>query len=309
MATDSGLPASRPIAVIGATGTQGRSVLTALLTTEHSVRALTRSPDKLCDLSAAHANLSAVETDISDPGSLSFGLLGAWALFVNTFSDYSQPAGTEEALLRGIVDAAEESEVKWLVMSVLPSGVPARAYEEKARAMQYAREVARKGRIRPIFVQMGWYMTGFSGYMKPEVNAVDGVTEFRWSTIREDTLLPLVDPEDLGPVVRAILENPEEWADVEVPVVGDVLTIPQVAQIYSDVTQRPARAVFADHVPQESIPQWVERHRAYRDYGYFPQYLGRESEIPRLARRLHPGMKTLPEWLGQFVSNSERHDA
>ena len=35
---------------------------------------------------------------------------------------------------------------------------------------------------------MGWYMTGFSGYMKPVVNPTDGVIEFRWSTITEHTL-------------------------------------------------------------------------------------------------------------------------
>ncbi|GJF00695.1 NAD(P)-binding protein [Phanerochaete sordida] len=300
------LAASQPIAVIGATGTQGLAVLTALLATAHPVRALTRSPHKLAGLAAAHANLAVVETDIGDPGSLSFGFLGAWALFVNTRSDYALPAGSEEALLRGIVDAARESEVRWLVMSVLPEGVPARAYEEKARAMRYAREVAVKGRIEPIFVQMGWYMSGFSGYMKPVVHSVDGVTEFRWSTITPDTLFPLVDSADLGLVVRAILDSPEEWADVEVPVVGDVLTIPQVARIYSEVTGQPARAVFVDHVPQESIPQWVARHSAYRDAGYFPKYVGRESEIPTLARKLVPEMKSFAEWLKQsgFVASA-----
>lgn len=39
---------------------------------------------------------------------------------------------------------------------------------------------------------MGWYMTGFSSYMKPVVNPADGFTEFRWSTINEGTLcMPL----------------------------------------------------------------------------------------------------------------------
>ena len=117
----------------------------------------------------------------------------------------------------------------------------------------------------------------------------------------------MVDPTDLGPVVRAILDNPAEWADAEVPVVGEVLTIPQVARIYSEVTGKPARAVFVDHVPQESIPQWVARHSAYRDTGYFPKYVGRESEIPTLARKLVPEMKSIAEWLKEsgFVAGAE----
>ena len=143
-------------------------------------------------------------------------------------------------------------------------------------------------------------MTGFSGYMKPVVNPIDGVAEFRWSTITERTLckysfpplyrkifltsrilVPLIDPADLGPVVRALLATPEAWDGAEVPVVGDVLTIPQVAEIYTEVTGNPARAVFVAHVPQEGIPQWTERHRAYRDGGYFPKYVGREQEAAR----------------------------
>ena len=146
--------ASQPIAIIGATGTQGRSVLTALLSTDHPIYALTRSPTKLHDLALTHPKLSVIETDIADPGSLSLALVGVWALFVNTLSDYTKPEGTEERLLRGIVDAAAEAGVEWLVMSTLPEGVPARAYEEKARAAAYAREVAQKGRVKPIFVQV-----------------------------------------------------------------------------------------------------------------------------------------------------------
>lgn len=149
--------ASQPIAIIGATGTQGRSVLAALLETEHPVYALTRSPAKLHDLSIAHQSLKVIETDIADPGSLRSGLVGVWALFVNTLSDYSKLEGTEEAMLRGIVDAAYESGVEWLVLSALPEGVPARAYEEKARAMKYARETAGKGKIKPIFVHVGLF--------------------------------------------------------------------------------------------------------------------------------------------------------
>lgn len=128
-------------------------MLNALLQTAHPVYALTRTPAKLA--SRTEPTLTVVETDTTDPGALSFGLLGAWALFVNTRSDYAAPAGTEERVLRGIVDAAAEAQVQYVVLSVLPEGVPARAYVEKARAMRYAREVAARTALKPIFVQVG----------------------------------------------------------------------------------------------------------------------------------------------------------
>lgn len=172
---------------------------------------------------------------------------------------------------------------------------------------------------------MGWYMTGFSTYMQPVVNTDDGFVEFRWSTITQQTLcrfsylitlsshstishtVPLVSAAtDLGPVVSAILEDPDKWVNTEVPVVGDVLTIPQVAAVYSNVTGQPARAVFVDHIPQESLPSWVERHSGYRDVGYFPKYSGREQDIPLLARQLYPGMKTFEQWLRETGYDAKR---
>lgn len=97
--------------------------------------------------------------------------------------------------------------------------------------------------------------------------------------------------------MKAILDNPEKWVNIEIPVVGDILTIPQVAEAYTRVTGQAARAVFVDHVPQEAIPQWINRHRGYREAGYFPKYVGREQEIPVMARELFPGMKTFEQWL------------
>lgn len=146
--------ASQTVAIIGSTGTQGSSVLHSLLDTPHPIRALTRSGAKLQPLVDAHPTLHVQNTDIGDVASLKDGLRGAWALFVNTFSDYSKPEGTEEALLKSIIDAAAESGVEYLILSALPEGMPARAYEEKSRAMKYTRIISKRTSLRPIFVQV-----------------------------------------------------------------------------------------------------------------------------------------------------------
>lgn len=151
--------ATQPIAIIGSTGVQGSGVLNSLLTTPHPVRALTRSAAKLEERVKNHPTLSVIDTDITDPASLKAALTGAWALFVNTFSDYSKPEGTEEALLKSIILAAAQSGVQYLVLSTLPAGMPARAYIEKAKAMEYAREVSRTSTLKPIFVEVSWSYT------------------------------------------------------------------------------------------------------------------------------------------------------
>lgn len=144
------------VAIIGSTGNQGSAVLKSLLDTSYSIVALTRSTSKLESLVASHPQLSAVQTDITEASSLQGALRGMYALFVNTFSDYTEPDGTEEALLRGIVDAALQSGVQYLIMSVLPEGMPARAYIAKSSAMNYAREATAGTSTKPIFVEVSY---------------------------------------------------------------------------------------------------------------------------------------------------------
>lgn len=138
------------ISIIGSTGVQGSGVLKALLgSTSHPVRALTKSPAKL----RPHPHLTPVEIDITNSASLREGLKGSWA-FVNTFSDYSKPEGTEVTLLKSIIDAAVDAGVQYLAMSALPAGMPARAYIEKSTAMEYAKELSMETNLKPIFVQV-----------------------------------------------------------------------------------------------------------------------------------------------------------
>lgn len=146
------LASTQPVAVIGATGIQGSGVVNAMLATNHPVYALTRSAARLQQIH--QPNLTVRDTDITDPSSVRAGLAGVWALFVNTLSDYSKPEGTEERLLKSFVDAAAQSGVEYLVMSVLPADMPSRAYIEKSNAMAYAREVAKKTQLKPIFVHV-----------------------------------------------------------------------------------------------------------------------------------------------------------
>ncbi|KAG0653000.1 Flavin reductase (NADPH) [Hyphodiscus hymeniophilus] len=56
----------RTIALFGATGGTGLSILKNCLSAGHTVRVLARTPSKLSSLSAQHANLHIVQGDISD---------------------------------------------------------------------------------------------------------------------------------------------------------------------------------------------------------------------------------------------------
>ena len=193
------------VSVYGATGQQGLCVVKSLLDT-YKVRALTRSPEKLKDL--AHPNLTVIQVDIDDRATLTAAFQGSWAVFANTFSDYSKPEGTETKLGNRIVDAAVEAGAEWFVWSGCAEGVALQAWEEKAATMQYAREVAKKTGLKNVFVQVcsrdlcwsggscgadsadlvqvGAYMSNFYG-LKPEWNAEDNVVEFKYVEVDDKT--------------------------------------------------------------------------------------------------------------------------
>jgi hypothetical protein len=82
-------PSPETIAVVGALGAQGSSVIEALLssaiTSQWTIRALTSSPD--CDSAKAlqsNANVSIVFCDVNDPKSLSLAFEGCTHIFANT---------------------------------------------------------------------------------------------------------------------------------------------------------------------------------------------------------------------------------
>ena len=133
-----------------ATGKQGLPVLNAMLlqTTLSLTRSISLSKQR------TEPNLTTIEANVTDPNCLNFGLAGVCALFVDTLSDYSQPEGTEERLLNSFIDVAAQSNAEYIVLSVLPEGMPARAYIEKSKAIAYARQVAKNSNLKPIFVQV-----------------------------------------------------------------------------------------------------------------------------------------------------------
>ena len=79
MTTD--MPQSAPVAVLGATGSQGGPVLEALLAAGHQVRAIARTPSKLASLAERRVDTRAV--DLADPDALTRALSGASAVFAH----------------------------------------------------------------------------------------------------------------------------------------------------------------------------------------------------------------------------------
>ncbi|KAF8190669.1 hypothetical protein K438DRAFT_1970967 [Mycena galopus ATCC 62051] len=115
---------SRIVAVLGATGQQGSSVLQRLLKDgTFTPRALTRDPQSEAALKLKQQGAEVVQANTADKASLVNALRGSEAVFVvtlSTFPPYSVEKPSEVTVGKNIIDAAKEVGVKFIVFSSVP---------------------------------------------------------------------------------------------------------------------------------------------------------------------------------------------
>ncbi|WP_433469819.1 NmrA/HSCARG family protein [Spirillospora sp. CA-128828] len=110
------------IAVVGATGAQGGSLVEAIL--EHpesglTVRALTRNPDSEKAKALASRGIEVVRGDAEDPASLQAAFAGAYGAFLVTNFNEHGDAARETAQAKAMADAAKKAGVRHVVWSTL----------------------------------------------------------------------------------------------------------------------------------------------------------------------------------------------
>ncbi|KZT59969.1 NAD(P)-binding protein [Calocera cornea HHB12733] len=202
------------VAVCGATGKQGGSVVNALL--EHggySIRGLTRdlaSPSSQA-LAAKGVDMAAAET--FDKESLVKAFQGAYAVFGMTVSHTEH---SETDLGKNIVDACRANNVPLLVWSSLPSAretsngkyTNVRGFDEKAEVDKY---IASSGQPTVIFQTGGFTENLFTGRQLQQ----DPTSPSKWHVVYPFAAPDLVlacswIEHDMGPSVLAVVDK---WAD------------------------------------------------------------------------------------------------
>ncbi|KAJ2803759.1 hypothetical protein H4S07_004391 [Coemansia furcata] len=249
------------VAVIGATGFQGASVVKALnaLPDQYIVRGVTRSTTsaRVVELKAQYPNVEWVAADLKDPASLRAAFRGVDIVFGNT--NYLQPeifaqvdAGDLDAEYRlgqNMVDAAIAEGVKHFVYSSLESpekiGGPkyrgAHEPEGKHRVEQYIR--SNKDKIAGYFVYAGFYFQNFllSAQWDPSVGSGKEAVVFTYP-LPADVPLPYLDiEEDLGATVALALSDRSEYAGKVLAAVEGDYTPDEITQSFTRNTGVPAR--------------------------------------------------------------------
>ncbi|KAF7377000.1 NmrA domain-containing protein [Mycena sanguinolenta] len=115
---------SRIVAIFGATGQQGSSVVHRLLKDgTFTPRVITRDPNSDSASKLREQGAQVVKADTADKTSLVNALRGSEAIFAVTFSTfppYSPEKPSEITVGKNIIDAAKEVGVKFIVFSSVP---------------------------------------------------------------------------------------------------------------------------------------------------------------------------------------------
>ena len=263
------------IAVIGATGHQGGSVVRALQARrQFKVRALTRNPDKYRGLGD-----EVIKADLNRPDTLRAAFEGAHGVFLVT--NFWEQGTDERAEATAAIRAAKDAGVKHFIWSTLPdvetiSGgkydVP--HFTGKAKIDRIVKEA---GFTNHTFVIAPMYYQGLMAAPALQKHP-DG--SMGWTLPIDPTVrcLHLGDITELGDIVAGAFAHPDEVGNGEyLPLVGDFMSFDEIVQTLN----RQGHKFSFSQVPKEafassSLPGATGIENPF---GYFETYtyLGSDS--------------------------------
>ncbi|KAF7341889.1 NmrA domain-containing protein [Mycena sanguinolenta] len=256
--------ASAPlVAVVGATGVQGGSVIKALSESDkaYRIRGFTRDPTKAAAeiLKKRGVQIVAINLVLENKEEIFKAFAGADYAFLCT--NFWEHGDGEKELSEGkmLVDAAKAAGVKGAIWSGLPAvkKISAGKYSRVAHFDRKAlvAEYGRASGIPFVEVQAGFYATNLLGNFPLLAKEPDGTYALAWP-VRPSTVMPVIDMEhDFGLYIRRVLEVPVFPDGSVVCTTGEDITVPEMARQLSQVTGK--QVVFKQVSAEEAENNFV----------------------------------------------------
>ncbi|KIM73992.1 hypothetical protein PILCRDRAFT_828638 [Piloderma croceum F 1598] len=271
---------TRIATVFGATGTQGSSVVTALLEDGTFIpRAISRNPNSDVSKKLAALGVEVVKADLWDKESIKKALNGSECVFgVTNFFDPSvigaNPSG-EIDQGKYMVDAAKEVGVKFLVWSSLPDtakisngkypGPGIRHFTNKAAIEEYLKASG----LPSATLHLGYYAENLTG-VSPLTKVADGSYELKIPKFQPASTQPFAWVEQaLGVSVLALFKNyqsrKEEILGRVFYVVTARVTFSKLAEIVEKAIGKPVKFISIETCGNEELDEMYQ----YQNDGKF----------------------------------------
>jgi uncharacterized protein YbjT (DUF2867 family) len=296
----------KTIAVIGATGSQGKAVVNALVNEgTYNVRAITRNPEKYSG--EAH---EVAKGDLNDLPSLKDAFKNAYGVFVVT--NFWEGAN-EIAQGKNAIEAAKATGIQHFIWSTLPNveiiskatfDVP--HFTLKARVDDL---IKRAGFQYSTFVQPPFYYQNLVGAISPQLKP-DSSTGWTLPIDPTKKAIHMSDINDLGKVVAGAFLQPGKAGN------GSYLSLATELNSFNDIIEAfktIGKEYSFTQVPPELFSTFFEGAKELAEmFGYFEKYTymgpGSESQI-EAAKKIATGeLVTLAEWIKQNNQESKKEN-
>ncbi|PLB47678.1 HSCARG dehydrogenase [Aspergillus steynii IBT 23096] len=272
------------IAIFGATGQQGRSIVNTLhthsiLSRQFSLRAITRSASSPTALILASQGIEIVEADLDDPSTLPSALANTHTVVLITLTIYDPQIKTREyAQTRNVADAAVAAGAHHIIYSTAvncqtlwPANLTPRAvhaFESKAEAELYLRTLP----IRVSYFAPGCFMQNFTTFFGPRRQG-DG-SYVMVNVVDKDAKIPLIDIEgDSGTFVASLLLRGEAGETMYAS--GGLYSFEEIVGVISKVSGKEVKyvqvpeEVFKGFMSEEQGGRIVNMMKWFEEVGYF----------------------------------------
>lgn len=277
------------ITVLGATGNQGGSVITALLAhpeiaSQYSIRGITRDTTKPSAQKLLAKGVEPVKADLNDPSSLQAAFHGAFAAFAVTNYWETMSKSTEIAQGKNIVDAAIATGVKHLILSSLPNVTAltngaltnVEHFDSKAEVSDYAETQKKKTGMWVTHFMPGYFMQNLKSTINKDPATGASMMTLPWDAT--STQIPLIDiVSDAGKYVAGALVLGAGADGARIQAVSQWVTPNEVAATVSKVTgdnvtfMEVPRDVWEGYLPLPPLvkTELGENMTLIKDYSYY----------------------------------------
>jgi uncharacterized protein YbjT (DUF2867 family) len=283
---------STTVLVTGATGKQGGAVARRLLAEGRPVRVLVRKEATASAAALAAAGAELALGDFDDPASLPPALKDVAAVFAmppNAISPSGPDTELEVTRGRALIDATAAAGVEQVVFSTVASGSAAKIRIER----HLFDTIALPTVLRPVR-----FMTNYIGAGVLGVDGISGGVHRHLFPPHEP--MQVVALEDIADLTVLALAAPERFAGRTLELAGDQPTPVEAAAAISKATGIPLRyeqitddeAEALGPVIAQTRKRWQAGHRWHADI--------------EALRVIHPGLRTLTDWLNESGATAIR---
>jgi uncharacterized protein YbjT (DUF2867 family) len=300
------------ILIVGATGKQGRSVVSALLGDREpdsplKLLALTRDPSSASAQAVASQNpdvIELVQGDLTQPEAI----FAKWPkAHISGVFLYTIPGKVDEEK-QGIpfIDAAVAHGVKHIVFSSVDRGGDERSWKNPTNVKHFYQKhnielyLRDKGLATDSFTWTILRPVAFMDNMNPGFFC--SVFTAMWdAALSPTTKLQLVSVRDIGLFASKALRQPERWAGKAVSLAGDELTLEETKERFRKVTGRelPQAWRIVGKGMLWAIKELGDMFRFFEEEGYDADIAALSAEEPNL-QDFETWLKESSQWKDQM---------